>query len=130
MTALRLPGGAPVRSNPPWNGQRPEEWPDSLVQGVASGRRAPQMRRLSSVSFSLTAASQSLVQERAQGVPRVVSVDMVLVPIGCSPSIYIGRGVAVGRRSLKFEMGNFELRIGEEAKGSLKGDGMMRRGAG
>jgi len=79
MTWLRLPGGAPVRSNPPWWGQRPEAWFDVLVQGVALGSRAPQMRWFSWVSVALTVVIQDSVQVRAQGVPRaVVVVDMVV----------------------------------------------------
>ena len=79
MTWLRLPGGAPVRSNPPWCGQRPDGGSEMLVQGVASWRRAPQMRWLSWVSVALTVAIQSGDQVRAQGVPRVVCVVVVVV---------------------------------------------------
>lgn len=77
MTWLRLPGGAQVRSKPPWNGQRPEGWSDWLQQGVPSGRRAPQIRWLRSRSVASTVAIQSLDQERAQGVPRVVCLGVV-----------------------------------------------------
>ncbi len=79
MTWLRLPGGAPVRSNPPWWGQRPDGCSDVLMQGVASWRRAPQMRWFSWVSVALTAATHSADQVRAQGVPRVVCVVVVVV---------------------------------------------------
>ena len=67
-----LPSGAPVRSKPPWNLQRPEVCVEVRVQGVPAGVRAPQMRRFSRVSVSLTSWIQSGVQDFAWGVPCVV----------------------------------------------------------
>ncbi len=49
------------------------------MQGVASCRRAPQIRWLRWDSVALTVAIQSEDQVRAQGVPRVVCVVVVVV---------------------------------------------------
>ncbi len=74
MTALRLPSGAPVRLNPPWNLQRPLRCDDANVHGVPDNIRAPHIRRPYSDSFASTVAVQSPDQDLAHGVPRVVVV--------------------------------------------------------
>jgi hypothetical protein len=77
MYALRLPGGAPVRSNPPWNRQRPVGWFEGSSQGAPSRVRAPQMRRPSFASAASTRASQAESQDLAVGVPRAVVLQIV-----------------------------------------------------
>ena len=97
MTALRLPAGAPVRSKPPWNRQRPLGWLEVMVQGVPDMRRAPQMRRPYKVSLASTVAIQSSVHELARGVPRGVVrvVSSGFLRCGMCPYRYTV-GVAVG----------------------------------
>ncbi len=60
-----------------------------LVQGVALGSRAPQMRRFSWVSVSLTVVIQDSVQVRAQGVPKFVCVAMVVGVLFWLPISYL-----------------------------------------
>ena len=96
---MRLPLGAPVRSKPPWKRQRPDGWSEVCRQGVASWRRAPQMRWPSWVSAASTVAIHSSDQVRAQGVPRavVVCVDMAGVSLWLGyASINMRKFVALG----------------------------------
>lgn len=71
-TALRLPSGAPVRSNPPWYRHRPLSCVDTNVHAFPDISRAPQMARPSDSSSASTTATQSAVHDLAQGLPRGV----------------------------------------------------------